>query len=445
MRRRIAYLSVLMPLALLAGCGRSPSGDASPAKDPAKTTVKVTVTTPAEAKLTRKVVQPGEIHADKQTPMFALISAHVLKVYKDIGDSVKEGEVMATLFVPDKEQTKKQKEALVLQAQAELEQANKLFAAAEADVSAAEAKVREAKANEARAVAERERAESQLARFKKSGSVITPEVLDEARLGVAAARAAEAEVQAKIGSAVAEHKSKESRRDKAKADIAVADAHVKVAVAEDAYAGAILGFAQIKAPFTGIVTKRNVDPGVFVQPGGMQPLFVVASIDPVRVVIEVPEADAELAADGAKADVIIAALGGEERSGTVTRSAWGLDAKMGRTLRAEIDLKNPGGKLRPGMYVTATINIVRPKTLTLPTGAVLSEGGENFCYMVESGKARRTPLRLGVRSGAEVEVLSKKTAAGWQPLAGADQVVTNPGGLSDGQEVTVQSASEKKS
>ena len=72
------------------------------------------------------------------------------------------------------------------------------------------------------------------------------------------------------------------------------------------------------------------------------------------------------------------------------RSAWSLDPKS-RTLRTEIDLKNPGERLRPGMYAYAVLTVEHADVWTVPAAALVTQGEQAFCYLVEDGKAVRTP------------------------------------------------------
>jgi multidrug efflux pump subunit AcrA (membrane-fusion protein) len=121
-----------------------------------------------------------------------------------------------------------------------------------------------------------------------------------------------------------------------------------------------------------------------------------------------------------------------------------------RTLRAEIDFPNPDGVLRPGMYAYAGITVKRPGVLLVPAAAVLTRDGQNFCYCAENGRAVRTPIKLGARAGAMVEVLRKQTkAAGagakarWEKFSGEEAVITsNLNELADGQEITVSEKAE---
>jgi hypothetical protein len=150
--------------------------------------------------------------------------------------------------------------------------------------------------------------------------------------------------------------------------------------------------------------------------------------------VDVPENDAVLVADGTPAVVSVQALKGEEFKGEVKRLAWSLDPK-GRTLRTEIDLKNKGGRLRPGMYAYSVIT-VKKDCLTVPAGAVVHQGDKAFCFFVVDGKAVRTPIMTGFRDAKSVEVLKKRTPGQegrWEEFTREDQVITErPPSLVDG-------------
>jgi hypothetical protein len=147
-------------------------------------------------------------------------------------------------------------------------------------------------------------------------------------------------------------------------------------------------------------------------------------------------AEAELLSAGAR-------VNGEGFPGKVTRSAWALDPKGGRTLRTEIDLKNPGGRLRPGMYAIASLAVEHAGVLAVPASALVNEGELTFIYWVEGGKARRTPVTVGLRDKDFVEVgkwRSPGPQGRWQSFTGAEEVLARvPPSLGDGQAVTVSS------
>jgi multidrug efflux pump subunit AcrA (membrane-fusion protein) len=396
----------------------------------------VPVGSPEKRSLIRIVEQPGRIEPFAQTPMLVRVSGYVKAVHADIGDHVKTGQLLAELDVPEMEEEFKQKQALVAQAAAEVTHAEKLVAAAEANVKSAAALVTEAAAARKRATANYERWKSEAARVDSlvAKKVIDEQTRDETLNQFRAADAARDEVEAKVRSAAAAQIESEARRDKTAADVLVAKAKTNVAVAEQGRVKALLGFARIVAPFDGIVTDRKVDVGHFPQPGKDAPLFVVTMRDMVRVFVDVPESDAAAIADGAKATVRVQSLRGREFAGTVTRTAWVLDIKS-RTLRTEIDLPNPDGTLRPGMYAYAAITVTPPPTWTLPAAAISKFADGAVAYLVQDGKAKRVNVQLGYANGSHVEIMKWQSPQGWIEPTGVEPFVLKTAGVVEGQKV----------
>ena len=96
--------------------------------------------------------------------------------------------------------------------------------------------------------------------------------------------------------------------------------------------------------------------------------------------------------------------------GTVTRTSWALNVKS-RTLRAEIDLPNPGSQLLPGMYAYAKVIIERPGVRALPVAALTHSGEKTFCWSYEDGQAVRTEIQTGVSDGEWIEVTNRQRPA----------------------------------
>ncbi len=92
--------------------------------------------------------------------------------------------------------------------------------------------------------------------------------------------------------------------------MAAAGAEVQVAQAEVERAETVLGFATLRAPFDGVVTARNVDHGHLVRVAAGEPLLVISRVDPVRVVVQVPETDALLVRPGSKTSLRVPSLPG---------------------------------------------------------------------------------------------------------------------------------------
>lgn len=424
-KRRLLWIpSTLAILCTTAGCSRPSTAQPTPAPAAAPAQATVTTVKPEKKTMRRSLGQPGQIEAFQQTPLHAKISGFVQEVRADIGDVVENGQTLAVISVPEMDEELAEKEALVAEARAEVERAQKAQAAAEARVNLADA------------VLERWKAEhDRIDKLVQNKVAIDPKTVDETRYQVEAARAARDEAAA--------------LRDRSQAEVRVAQARLQVAQAARRRVAALLDYADIRAPFDGVVIKRHVDKGHYAQPaqGGSkgEPLFVVVQTDPVRLFIDVPETDAVWVTDGTTARIRVPARPGKEFEGKVARTAWALDTRA-RTLRTEIDIDNPRGELRPGMYAHAALLLEHPDAWTVPASSIVIQGDQQaFLYRVENGKAVRTPVEIGLRDGATVEVMRKLTRPArsgekpvWEELTGREEVVAgNAAGLADGQAVSV--------
>ncbi len=169
-------------------------------------------------------------------------------------------------------------------------------------------------------------------------------------------------------------------------------------------------YGQIKAPYNGVITQRNVSPGDYLEPGGGtngRPLFVLEQIDPVRVFVGVPELASYFVHDQDTALIRFQAIPGVTREGKVVRSGFSLNPST-RTLQAEIDLPNSDNHLHPGWYVTVTIAIDRKQVWALPSNAINFQGGQDyFVYLQIDGKPVRTPVIVGPSDDTHTEVIKK--------------------------------------
>jgi len=191
----------------------------------------------------------------------------------------------------------------------------------------------------------------------------------------------------------------------------------------------LVDYATLTAPFDGVVTRRSINTGDFIQPPPAQqaPVYVVQRRELVRVFVDVPEADAVWIKDGAVARINVPSLKGRVFDGTVTRTAFSLRPQS-RTLVAEIDLPNPDDLLRSGMYAYANLQAERADVLSLPSTAVatqgdVNEGYQDYCLVPENGKVRRMFIEVGTRGEGRVQVLKKKLRDGWKEFGGDEQVI----------------------
>jgi multidrug efflux pump subunit AcrA (membrane-fusion protein) len=423
---------------LSSGCGPAPTESPNPLVADAPGSPRVGP--PERRSLNRIVEQPGRVEALAQTPVFAKIAGFVTAWHKDIGDAVAAGTPLAEIGIPELDQEMVLKQAAVLLARAEIEQAKKLLAAAEANTHSAASAVAEAEAGRLRAKANYDRWQSEAKRFDElvEQKVIDKQNRDETVQQFRAAEAALVEVGARVKSAEALRQESGAKRDKAAADVAVADAKAKVAAADEARTKALLGYTHIVAPFRGVVTARHVEVGQFLQPNAAgEPLFVVMQVDPMRVFVDVPEADAAWVKDDAKVDVRVQALRNRVFPGKVTRTAWALDARS-RTLRTAIDLANPDGLLRPGMYAYAALNVTLPAAWTLPVAAIVRQGETPMAFLVRDGKAVRVGVQVGQADGGRMEVFRVESPVGsgkWADVTGQEKFILSAVGVTDGQTI----------
>lgn len=199
-------------------------------------------------------------------------------------------------------------------------------------------------------------------------------------------------------------------------------------------------FGNLVAPFSGVVTARNIDVGALVSPTtgtGARPLFSLVQVDTIRVVTSVPQDAAPAVKVGQTADVMVQELGNAVFHGKVTRTAQALDLAT-RTLLTEIQVDNRDGRLIPGMFGQVKISLPRTQqALLVPANTLIIRATGAEVAVVDGGKIHMTKVTLGRDHGAEVEVVAGITAG--QPL------VVNPGDdILDGVAVRVVQAPDAK-
>ncbi|MDE1156318.1 MAG: efflux RND transporter periplasmic adaptor subunit [Acidobacteriaceae bacterium] len=195
------------------------------------------------------------------------------------------------------------------------------------------------------------------------------------------------------------------------------------------------GFERIYAPFTGVITARNVDIGSLIQAGDSSnihaELFHISSIDKLRIFVPVPEIYASDVKNNEQVRVTSDAYPGESFQGTIVRNATSIDTAS-RTLRTEVDLENPNHKLLPGQYAFVHFPL-QPSahSMTLPSNTILFRAEGLRVGVVRNGHVHLQPIQIGHDYGASVEIIG-----GLEP---DDQVVLNPSdSLIEGQQVHVE-------
>jgi RND family efflux transporter MFP subunit len=435
-------------LARGAGKGEG-AGNGGPDGSPGQAlqTLRVKAVRPARERLRRSTTQPAHVEAYAKVDIHAKVSGYLKKFGQvreaggnlrdlDLGDRVGKDQVLAELWVPEVEQERAQKEVLVEQAETEQKQAEAALEAGKALVVAAQARVEQTRADLGRLEAERDFRRSEYERYRQLLAERTVEraLVEERYNRYRGALSAYAGGKAAVSTAQANLRVEKARQVKAEADVRSAKARVKVAKSNLKQAEIIAGYAQIRAPFAGILTRRTVDTGAFVQSAAAttrpMPLFTLARIDRLRIVADIPETDAPWVRIGQSASLRVDAARGQLFTGKVARLADALDSGT-RTMRVEVKLDKLAEVLRPGLF--GAVNIVLADyadNLMLPTSTLVPTLDKPAVMVVREGKARRQVITLGINDGVRMQVTGG--------LKGDDLVITDgKDAVREGQPVEV--------
>lgn len=416
----------------------------------------------------------------------ARASGLVKAVRYDIGGKVKKGAVLVEIDVPELEQGVAAAAAAVTQREQELKVSQAKLKDAKAAVRVSAATIKQRLADVDGTKATRDLKQGRFERFQelaKKGDVVGGVVEDERRDYLASAAGVTA-AEANVERARADYAESESKVEAAEADISLKRAQIDVAKADLDRARAVAEYARVVAPFDGVVVRRTVDPGSFVQnatTGASEVLISLARVDLVTVAGRFPDVFAPLVAPNTPAEVQIDDLPGVTITATVTRFAPSVQ-NADRTMRVEVDLFNgdeaderrlaagprdtkgaddpppvrafppghTGGRLIPGMTGTLRLRVGGyGNSFVLPSTAVYSRSGTSYLLVVAGGKTKQVPVRVQVNDGKTVRVVlltrQPTTDGGTREvlaeLTGDEQVVSaRQLELGDGASVTVAPA-----
>ena len=300
----------------------------------------------------RQVKLPGEFRPYLAVPIYAKVAGFVKRVDVDRGSTVKHGQLLATLEAPE------------MQAQ----------------IVEAESKAQAIELQRAEAVAKLAGAQSTYDRLKAASA--TPGVVAENDVIVA---------QKTVEAAQALVRSYEDS--------------IKAARAQAQAVRDLGQYLQIKAPFDGIITERNVHPGALVGPGsGSTPLLRLHQITRLRLVVAVPEALVGAIVKGARVPYTVPAYPGETFYGVVNLVAHDLDEKT-RTMPVELDVRNADLRLGAGMYPEVQWPVRRPQpSLLVPPTSIVTTTERMFVIRVSNGVAQWVNVSRGARVGDLIEV-----------------------------------------
>lgn len=435
-------IGVLVVVGLVTGIAYWSTGRSTPAAraDEAGSKVKsipVRFIHPKKGLLKRLSTQPGSVQAYESVRLFAKVPGFLKKQNVDIGDRVKKGNELAVVDVPELEAQVLRNSAAVDQAKAKVRQMKARVNSAKADLDAAKSGVVQAEATAKSAASWVRYRTLQHKRLKElfASRSIEEKLVDESKERFEASVETELSAQAAVVTSKAKVVASDAKIDGAQADVVVAESEVRVAQAELTKAEVQVAFATITAPFDGVVVHRSSVPGDFVRSanegGSHEPLLTIHRTDVMRVIVYVPDRDVPFTDPGDAALVEIDALTGKKFPAKVSRVSRSEDTQT-RSMRVEIDLPNPTGRICHGMYGKATIVLDKnADQFSIPSACLAgkAENGVGEVYVIRDTRAHLVKVQLGIDNGLRVAVV--------EGLRADDRVIHQPGSeLSNGVAVT---------
>lgn len=379
--KRIAALSI--GLALLASCGKDEARRAAPAP---VAPVTVQTVTAADLEWPSGFEATGTIRARTSASLSSKVMGYVQQISVRVGDHVRAGQTLVTLEVRDLDSAVRTAEVSKAEVQAAIPEAESSIGAA--------------------------RANQELARatFRRMEDLFTKKSISNQEFDEASAR---------LKAAEASYEMARARRAQIDSRLAQADQGIRsAAVMRD--------YAKLTAPFAGVVTARNVEPGNLASPG--TPLLVVEQEGSLRLEAMLDESRLGSVKVGQTVEVSLEALD-KKLVAKVSEIEPSVDPAS-RSYTVKIDLPAMA-QLRSGMFGRTVFATSARKVLTVPAGAVQERGQLQTVFAVEDGAAHARLVTTGERGAAGVEILSG--------LSAGEQVVSPiPAGLQDGAKVEVR-------
>jgi membrane fusion protein, multidrug efflux system len=191
-------------------------------------------------------------------------------------------------------------------------------------------------------------------------------------------------------------------------------------------------FKHVYAPFSGVLVKRNVDPGALINAGSAgTELFILAKVDPLRVFTNVPQAYSPAIKDGMPAYITLQEIPAQKFRGTVARTAEAIDPAT-RTLLTEVDVPNKDGRLLRGSFGEVHFSPkINAEKVTVPVNAMLfRREGPQLAIVGPDNKVQLRPITIGRDYGTTLEILGG--------VSFEDRIIINPAdSLEDGETVNV--------
>jgi membrane fusion protein (multidrug efflux system) len=353
-----------------AACSRQ---EAPAAQAPAAATGPITVDVArvVEQPLDVQLSLPGELVAFESVAVHPRVAGFVKAVAVDRGSVVRQGDLLVTLDAPE-----------VVAQRAEAQSKRQ---AAEAQLAAARA-----------------RADADAATFDRlTAASATPGVVAGNDVAIAG-KAAEA----------------------SRSQVVAAEQQVEAARQAAQAVQELEGYLRVTAPFSGVVTERNVHPGALVGPtsGASTPMLRLVDQRRLRLVVPVPEAYTASLTRGASIPFKVTAFPGATFTGTVARIARSVDVAT-RTMAVELDVDNADGRLAPGTFCQVRWPVRRTgPSLFVPTASVASTTDRTFVVRIRGGKAEWIDVTTGLTAGPLTEVFGDLAAGDEVAGRGTDEL-----------------------
>lgn len=428
-------LALLALLALVvAGCRSEPPAAAqgtAPSRGAAGAQRVATVTlAPVEVRpLERAVDATGSLLPWEEVVLNTTAAGTVARLLVDLGDRVRAGQVVAELDPREPTLAVEQAEAGVGAARESLARARAQLRAAEAQLQQVRDSRRslEAALNRARAALEETKANLERMRQLVAEALVAQREVDVARTQYEVAREQHETAEVALTQFPDRVRVAEAQLESDRSAIRVGEAELRRREADLALARKRLGDVTLRAPISGAIARRHLNPGQYVTENTA--VFTIVRSDVLKFAGTVPEHFALEIRPGQPVRVRVEPVPNRQFAGRVTRVSPAVDLTS-RTVQVEAEVPNPEGLLKPGLFARAALVLREDRNVAfVPEGAVSYFAGITRVFVVADGRAQERTVSLGTRKDGLVEVTK-----GVQP---GEQVATSGlGQLHDGAPVT---------
>jgi RND family efflux transporter MFP subunit len=438
--RRSVRLFVPLLIGVVAGAGCSGEPPSAVERKPATAAPRTPVVSVARVEgrgLERMVDATGSLLAWEEVVLNTSIAGTVARLLVDLGDQVRAGQVVA-------EQDPREAALAVEQAEAGVGAARDAVARAKAQAQASLAQLQqvresrrslEAALNRTQAGLEETRANLERMRKLAGEALVAQREVDVARTQYETAAAQHAVSQVELSQFPDRVRVGEANLESDRSAIRVAEADLRRREADLALVRKKFTDVTLRAPLTGSIARRHLNPGQYVPEN--TPVFTIVRTDVLKFTGTVPEHASLDVRPGQSVRIRVDPVPGRDFPGRVTRVSPAVDVAS-RTVTIEAEVPNPERLLKPGLFARAAVVLRQDQDVAfVPESAVAYFAGITKVFVVTAGAAHERAVSLGARKDGFIEVVK-----GVQP---GEQVATSGlAQLHDGAPVTVAGSREER-